>query len=188
MAKTLQQAANQLLSGDEAPLGQRRRQMTLALAHPAQGSLRITADRGLDQRVQGGQKPRLRLDRRLASAARTPNARVARHRAGTQISQTTPDGAACKPGRLRNRHHAAASRRARLAGREQPPPSLVQDRRKRLETGFDGSDVDHPVRIDAPAAQSRLFPDSFVAFLSPPRFFYSDSVAWAQVLILERVA
>ncbi len=43
--QSLQQATDQLLAGDEAPLGQRRRQMALALADPQEGCLGITTDR-----------------------------------------------------------------------------------------------------------------------------------------------
>jgi hypothetical protein len=52
-AQAIQQATHQLLAGGEALLGQRRRQTTLALADPQQGSFGITADRRLHQLVQG---------------------------------------------------------------------------------------------------------------------------------------
>ena len=74
------------------------------------------------------------------------------------------------------------SRRTRLTGREQSPPSLVQNRLKRLEASPDGIDVNHRLRISARAAEARQFPDSFVAFLSVSRFFPSDSVVLAQAL------
>jgi 3-oxoacyl-[acyl-carrier protein] reductase len=90
--------------------------------------------------------------------------------------------AARNPSRTRYRGHPTATCRARLAGRNQPPPALVQDRRKRIEAGLDGSNVDHPVKIDAPAAASRQSPDSFVAFSPPSRFFSSDPVVQAQAL------
>ena len=51
-AQTVQQAADQLLVSGEIPLGQRRGQMTLALADPPQGSLGIIADRRLHEAVQ----------------------------------------------------------------------------------------------------------------------------------------
>jgi hypothetical protein len=72
------------------------------------------------------------------------------------------------------------SGRKRLTGCKQPPLSLVQNWFKRLETSLDGGDVNHPVRISASAAKSRLYPDSFVAFLSDSRFFSSDSIVLAQ--------
>src|ERR1700709_1659598 len=46
-------------------------------------------------------------------------------------------------------------------------PELAQAPRRNP----DGIDVNHPVRITAPAAGVRKFPDSFVAFLSVSRFF-----------------
>jgi hypothetical protein len=72
----------------------------------------------------------------------------------------------------------------RLAGREQPPPSLVQNWLKRLEASPDGRYVNHHVRISAPAPEARQFPDSFVAFVSLSRFFPSDSLVRAQALTL----
>jgi len=72
--------------------------------------------------------------------------------------------------------------RPRLARREQPPLSLVQDWRKRLEAGLDGGDVDHPARISDPVEPSPPYPDSFVAFFQRSRFFSSDSVFQAQAL------
>jgi hypothetical protein len=74
------------------------------------------------------------------------------------------------------------SGRTRLTGREQPPLSLVQNRRERLEASLDGGDVNHSIRISTPAAKSRQFPDSFVAFLSISRFFPYDSLVLAQAL------
>jgi hypothetical protein len=69
-----QQPAHQLLAGGEAALGQGRGQVALALADPQQGSLGITPDRRLHQLVQGFQKSRLCLDRRLATASRSTHA------------------------------------------------------------------------------------------------------------------
>jgi hypothetical protein len=74
------------------------------------------------------------------------------------------------------------SGRTRLTGREQPSPSLVQNWLKRFEASPDGSDVNHYVRISAPAVEARQFPDSFVAFLSVSRFFPADSLVLAQAL------
>ena len=65
------------------------------------------------------------------------------HGARPQVRQATTDRAARNPGCPRNRHHPAVTGRARFARREQPPPSLVQDRRKRIEASLDGSGVDH---------------------------------------------
>jgi hypothetical protein len=154
----------------------------LALAHPHQGRFRIAADGRLHQLVQGSQNPRLSLDRRLATAAVSPNPPARHHRARTQVCQATINRAARKAGCLRHRDHPTASSRARLAGREQPPPFLVQGQRERLKADLDGSDIDHTVRIDAPIAASSQFPDSFVAFSPDARFFSSDSVIQAQAL------
>ncbi len=181
-AQALQQAADQLLAGGEAAFRQRGGQTTLALAHPPQGGLGIAADRWFDQLVQGRQNPRLGLGRWLAAAARSPNPRAEHHGASTQVCQAATNRAARNPGCQRNRNHPAAASSTRLTGREQPAPSLVQNRLQRLEASLDGSDVDHPLRIGAPAETSRPISDSLVAFLPPARFFSSDSVALAQAL------
>jgi hypothetical protein len=61
-------------------------------------------------------------------------------------------------------------------------PALVQERRKRIETGLGGSGVNHRIRIDAPAAASPPYRDFFVAFSPPSRFFSSDLIVQAQTL------
>jgi hypothetical protein len=85
--ETLQQAADQLLTGDEAPLGQRRGEMALAQADPPQRSLRVTADRRLHQFIQSFQDPGLRLDRGLLST--TP--------AANPLAASAPDRRSAKP-------------------------------------------------------------------------------------------
>src|SRR6185437_4211172 len=82
----------------------------------------------------------------------------------------------------RYRNDPAVSGRTRLTRREQPPLSLVQNWLKRLEASPDGSDVNHRVRVSAPAPEARQFLDSFVAFLPVSRFFSSDSIVRAQAL------
>jgi hypothetical protein len=79
-----------------------------------------------------------------------------------QVCQAAIDRAARNPRRPRYRNDPAMSGRTSLTGREQPPPSLVQNWFKRLEASPDGIDVNHHVRIDAPADESRQFPDSFL--------------------------
>jgi hypothetical protein len=160
----------------------RRRQMALALAHPQQGRFRIAADRGLHQVIQGFRKPRLCLGRRLAAAPVSANPRAEHDRTRTQVRQAAIDRAARNPRRPQYRNDPAMPGRTRLTGREQPPLSFVQNWLERLEASLDGGDVNHSVRISAPAVKSRQFPDSFVAFLSVPRFFSADSVVLAQAL------
>ena len=181
-AQALQQAANQLLTRDEALLGQRRRQMALALADPQQDSLGITPDRRLHEVVQGLEKTRLRLGRLLAPAAPPANPRATQHHARPQVFQAATNGAARNPGHLRNRCDAAPTRGARFVGREQAAAFLVQPRFKRIEAGFDGGGIDHTRRVDSLASASLRFPDSFVAYLLRFRFFPFDSVFLAQAL------
>jgi hypothetical protein len=108
------------------------------------------------------------------------------HQTGsTPVCQTAIDRAARNPRRPRYRNNAAMSGRTRLTGREQPSPSLVQNWLKCLEASPDGIDVNHDVRIGAPAVEARQFPDSFVAFLSVSRFFPADSLVLAQALSRE---
>ena len=154
-AQTVQQAADQLLAGDEVLLGQCRRQMALALADRPQGSLGIAADRRLHQLVQGVQKPRLDRGRRLACAAPPTNPRAEPHGARPQVCQSATDGAARKAGRPRNPGYPAATGGARFTGSEQTPVSLVQEWRKRSQASGDGSDVDHTRRVVSPAIGTR---------------------------------
>ncbi len=163
-AQPAQQATDQLLSGDEATLCQRRRQMALAFADPPQRRFGIAADGRLHQFAQGGQKPRLRFGCRLAATTRTTHPATQVRRTCLQIGKATIDRAACNPGCPRYRDHPAVTGRPRLACREQPSLALIQNWRKRLEAGFDGGDVDHPDSINAPAAPSPQYPDSIVAF------------------------
>src|SRR3954447_10822294 len=86
-----QQPANQLLPGAEALPSQRRGEMPLALAHPAQRGLGVTADRGLHQTLQRCQQQRLRLGSRLAATASTAHSPSRRCRALAQFCQAAPD-------------------------------------------------------------------------------------------------
>jgi hypothetical protein len=116
----------------------------------------------------------------VAKRAGMRKAKVARR--GTQVCEAAINRAARNPRRPRYRNDPAMSGRTRLTGRKQPPFSLVQNWLKRFEASLDGGDVSHSVRISAPAAKSRQFPDTFVAFLSALRFFSSESIVLAQAL------
>lgn len=96
-AKAAQQPANQFLSCRKTLLGQRCRQMALALADPQQGSLGIATDRGLHQIVQCRQKSRLRLNRRLAATTYPTNPGAELLRSHQQVRQAATDGAAGDP-------------------------------------------------------------------------------------------
>src|SRR5271165_56411 len=172
-AQTAQQAADQLLAGDEAPLGQRRRQTALALADPQQSRLWIAADRRLHQFVQRLQKSRLGLDRRLAATTPTTHPAAQLLGARQQIRKTAADGAARHARRSRDPGYPAAPGGARFTGGQQTPLLLVQDRGKRFEACCDGSGVDHTSRVQPPAFKSRKLPESFIAFLPDSRFFSS---------------
>ena len=99
-AEMPQQPADQLMADHEAALGQRAGEMTLALADPQQRRFGIAADSGLHEVVQGFQKSRLRLDRRLASAASPTNPRTEPHGTRPQVCQAATDGAARNARRL----------------------------------------------------------------------------------------
>src|ERR1700674_2506463 len=123
--ETLQQPPDQLLTGDEASLGQRRGEMALAQADPPQGSLGITADRRLHQVIQRFQDPRLRLGRGLLSAALPANPLAAPQRAGAEVLQAAADRAAGNSGGPRHRGYSAtASARASLAANRRRSRSL----------------------------------------------------------------
>jgi hypothetical protein len=161
-AQTLQEPANQLLASAEAQVGQRRGQMALALAHPHQGTFRIAADCGLHQVIQGFQKPRLCLGRWLAATPSRRTRGLKHHCARTQVFRSRDQSCCAQspspaiPQRPRHvRPHAPHRPRTTAA------LSLVQNWLKRLEASLDGGGNNHSVRISAPAAESRQFPDSF---------------------------
>ncbi len=104
------------------------------------------------------------------------------HGAGPQVREATTDRAASDTGRPPPRCYPAPSRGSRFTRSKQATFSLVQERRKRIETRRDRSGIDHTTRVDAPASVSLPFTDSFVAPLPTSRFFSSDSVVQAQAL------
>src|SRR5580692_5716827 len=142
--ETLQQAADQLLTGDEASLGQRRGEMALAQADPPQRSLRVTADRRLHQFLQSFQDPGLHLDRGLLSTTPAANPLAASHRPGPEVRQTAAYGASGNSGGPRNRNNSAAAGSACFTGREQASVSFVEERSECIVACPDGILVDHP--------------------------------------------
>jgi hypothetical protein len=133
--------------------------------------------------VRSGSPEAQAVSRSMACHHHPPaHPRAEHHRARTQVRQATINRATRQSSRLRCRRHTTTSGRARFTGREQTPPSFVQNWLKRFETSLDGCDVNHTLRIDAPPVASCQFPDSFLAFLQTSRFFPSDSVIRAQAL------
>ena len=118
---------DQLLTGDEAPLGQRRREMALAQADPPQRSFGITADRRLHQVIQGLQNPRLHPSRGLLSATLPANPLAAPQRPGAKIRWAAADGAARHSGGPRHCGYSAAAGRACFTRSEQASVSLVEE-------------------------------------------------------------
>jgi len=110
----------------------RWRSLLLVHSRTASGS---TADRRLHQRVEGFQKSRLCLDRRLAAAAHSTHPITQLHGACSQISKGTTDRTAGDPGHARYRCHPTATRCAGFTGGKQAPFSFVQEWRKRVEAG-----------------------------------------------------
>ena len=172
--EALQQAADQLLTGDETPLGQRRGEMALAQADPPQGGLGITADRRLHHFIQRVQDPWLRLGRSLLSAAPAANPFAAPHRPGAEIHQAAADGAAGNSGHPRNRSYSATAGSTGFTGSEQASVSLIEERSECIEAGLDAVLVDHSVRLNATSLDLPDFsgfdccvlarrPDSFLA-------------------------
>src|ERR1700678_1755713 len=156
--ETLQQPPDQLLTGDEAPLGQRRGEMAVAQADPPQRSLGVTTDRRLYQLIQSFQDSGLHLDRGLLSATPAANPLAAPHRPGPEVRQAAAYGAAGNPGGPRNHGNSAAAGSACLTGREQASVSFVEERSECIVAGPDGILVDHAARLNAKTPDShRLF-------------------------------
>lgn len=131
-------------TGGETAISQRGGEVPLTSAHPQQGRFRITARRRLHKIFQCAQKPRLRLDLRLAAAARTTNTAFQPLTLAPLLRKPTPDRAARDARRLRNRRYAAPSHRKRFIRCKQTPRTLVQKRRKPVKACLDSVDVDHP--------------------------------------------
>jgi hypothetical protein len=167
-AQAAQQPADQLPPRGEAPLGQGRRRMALALADPPQRRLRIAADRGLNQVVQRLRQHGLGLGRRLATASRSAHPSAGCLGACPQVRQATADRAVGDPGRAGHRPDPAASCGPCLARREQAPSPFVQERGERIEAGLDGGGVDRRTRVGLQAAGSHRFPATLLPLLTPP--------------------
>jgi len=146
--EALEQAADQLLAGDETPLGQRGGKTLLALAHPPQWSLGIAANRRFHQFAQSFQKPRLLLGRRLLPAALPTNPVADPHRSGAEVGQAPTDRAARNPGRPRHRCYPAVTSSACFARSEQTSISLVENRLDCTEASLDGCCVDHTAKLE----------------------------------------
>src|SRR5580700_3713409 len=121
--ETFQQPANQLLTGDEAPLGQRRGEMALAQADPPQRSLGVTADRRLHQFIQSFQDPGLDLDRGLLSA---PLRRT------RSLHRTAPDRRSARPRPMVLRAIPVVRETAAIPPRPAARASLAANRRRSL--------------------------------------------------------
>ena len=141
-ASIQQGPADQLLTGDEASLGQRRGEMALAQADPPQRSLRVTADR------------------RLHHPCGEPARCIASPRTGGPL--TAAYGASGNSGGPRNRNNSAAAGSACFTGREQASVSFVEERSECIVAGPDGILVDHPVRLDAKTPDSHRLFGSFI--------------------------
>ena len=177
--EALQQAADQLLTGDEAPLGQRRGEMALAQADPPQRSLRVTADRRLHQLIQSFQDPGLRLDRGLLSTTPAANPLAASHRPGPEVRQTAAYGASGNSGGPRNRNNSAAAGSACFTGGEQASVSFVAERSECIVAGPDGILVDHPARLDAKTPDShRLFRIRSLRYCGTLQSFLPSRLFW----------
>jgi hypothetical protein len=72
--------------------------------------------------------------------------------------------ASSRRGRLAHRLDPAATRRQRLARRNQPPPALVKQRRDGLTARRDGGDIDHRLKTPTPPLPEYLYLDPFIAF------------------------
>jgi hypothetical protein len=57
-----------------------------------------------------------------------------------------------------------------------PPLSLVQNWFKRFEASLDGGNVNHRIKMGAPAVKPRPLPGRFIALLLASRFFPADAI------------
>ena len=147
------------LTGDEAPLGQRRGEMALARADPPQRLPR--GHRGSTAPPVHSKLPRSRAGSRSRASVRPPcgePARCTADRPGPEVRQAAAYGAAGNSGGPRNRGNSAAPGSACFTGREQASVSFIEERSECIVAGPDGILVDHPARLHAKTPDAhRLF-------------------------------
>ena len=133
---------------DRVALGLKRcREPAQALARPAQRRLRIAPRRRLDQRLQIRNQRGILGNRRLAPPAQAPNTPHQQILADRQLLQATADRTRRHTGRRRHRSNPAIPRRNRLRGRNQAPPTFVEERRDRFKPLPDSPYVNHEHKI-----------------------------------------
>ena len=162
---------------DLVPLAlQCRRQLTHALAGPAQRGLGIPTAGRLHQPVQVLAQARVMLDGALPAASRMADAAL---RGPYGRLAQLPYAAANRPARSSggpcNRCLATTPGRRRLSGKHQPPHPLVHNGGNRLVTSLNRSFNYHPLSIAEHVVKNKLFRDSS---LGHPR----QPVGWNDLL------
>ncbi len=150
---------------DLVPLAlQCHRQLTHALAGPAQRGLGIPTAGRLHQPVQVLAQARVMLDGALPAASRMADAAL---RGPYGRLAQLPYAAANRPARSSggpcNRCLATTPGRRRLSGKHQPPHPLVHNGGNRLVTSLNRSFNYHPLSIAEHVVKNKLFRDSTLA-------------------------
>ncbi len=113
-------------------VAQRLRQLACALGRPPQRRLGIPTRVRADQPLQRRRQSRVTRDHRFAAPTRPADAS---QRLGVRVELAHPlaDRRQGQPRRARHHRHPAATQRACLGARQQPPLPLVQMRRQHRE-------------------------------------------------------
>src|SRR5215813_9683610 len=164
-----------------ALLLQRVGHLVVALRYPQQRAHGI-AERGrLDDAAQ------VRDQRRVPARQMPPAAALAaltafRQRRGVEVLQSPTDGRARQPRHRGDRPQAAPSSRANLAGREHPPPPLIELRANQLPSLPNRLRVDHADPHTAPpTSQESQRPESNHHIArNAIRFIYCDECPYVQ--------
>ena len=165
-----QQKPDQLLAHREALPAQRRHEVALAAAHPAQRRLRIAADRVLDQGFQGRHQSRLTLHSPLAPSAGTTHPIPKLVASRLQLGNAPIDRAPRNARRRSHRRHPAIPQRNRLVPRKQPTPPLVEEWLDPRKPSLKVRNIDHLSNISLCCLPTYQYLDSILALLGHTRF------------------
>jgi len=142
-AQLAQHLADELLAHLKTLDSQRRSNIPLAPAYPAQRRLRIAANRTLNETLERRQQARLTLNCTLASATGPSKALAEIITTGLQLGDAAIDRASRNPRRCRHGRDAAVAQRQCFIRSKQPTSAFVQESDDSLKSDLEGVNVNH---------------------------------------------
>jgi hypothetical protein len=137
VTRRLEQPSHRLMADPVALINQGLRQISCALSGPAEGRLRVSSGRRIDQSLQVREECPILLGESLSPTTRTPDMRILGVRVrigfgGTGFSDPQPDRRMRQPGGLRDSSDPTPPQGHRFARRPAPPHPLVHDQDESL--------------------------------------------------------